>query len=258
MKKWLAFFFVLSLFVFSRGLAFGETSIMGNLAPYGLPDYSSTPARFLDTLNESLLGNVSLGAFYWGVNEVSENMFGAHGEWFGTIRENHLYRGGVYYHFLMMDSLYREQALVYNLAWNSLWAEWLNVSVGASYGAWLNWIPEESFWVRHSYGVGSTLGLSSLFFAGQIFGFVDEGVEFRVGAHWYVKRRFHAFGEYDGSGFEIGNGVVWKFLEVHSRVRFPEFGVALMVALRWNSLDFGGLYGFNSSHWAWKGLHLGI
>ena len=221
----------------AEGLASFASLLAGGLSPVGLGGYHSTPARY---------ANPSYGLSYYWMDEVDESSWNLSLE-FGS----DTYRVSAFVAYLSMDSLYRNLYSEFSYArpWNSF-------VFGASYGLDMEWIPGGDFWARHRFKLALDYKWREIHWAGMLSGFMDEGVSPIVGIHWISDEAISAFAECDFDYLYVGVNYRWKFAEICTSYRFPDFAVA--VQLSFNGTRFGGSYarGFMHNSIAWNGIHV--
>ena len=233
---------LLLMLLVAQGLAFDGRAyfaslLAGGLSPMGLGGFNSTPARFADP---------SYGtSFYWMdvVDEFSWNLSLEFG--------NDVYRVGAFASYASMDSLYR------NTYWEFAFARtWTHLAVGVGYGLDMEWIPGESLWVRHRLKAGVDYGWRQVHFAGMLSGFTDEGVSPMVGVHWISDESVRAFAECDFDYLYVGAEFHWKYFDVCTSYRFPDFAVAVQLSFRRGHWGAAYARGFQHNSLGWNGVHV--
>lgn len=221
----------------AEGHASFASLLAGGLSPVGLGGYYSTPARFADP---------SYGLSYYWMDEVEETSWNMSLE-FG----NHDHRVGAFVAYLSMDSLYRNlySELSYARSWNRF-------AIGASYGVDMEWIPGGDFWARHRFKGALDYRWREIHLAGMLSGYTDEGVSPMVGVHWISDESIAAFAECDFDYLYIGTVFRWKFAEISSSYRFPDFAVALQLSFEISRYGISFARGFKHNSIAWNGLHV--
>ena len=211
--------------------------LAGGLSPVGLGGYNSTPARFADPAYGT--------AFYW-MDEVDAFSWSLSLD-FG----NESYRVGAFASYASMDSLYR------STYWEFAFAKtWAHFAVGAGYGLDVEWIPGESLWARHRLKVGADYGWRQVHLAGMLSGFTDEGVSPMVGVHWISEEALRAFAESDLDYLYVGAEFRWKFMDICTSYRFPDFAVAVEFSVRWGRVGASYARGFRHNSLGWNGVHV--
>lgn len=221
--------------------------VEGRLHLYGLSGYCSTPSRVPQS---------AFGVNYFSLGPLDVQSVGASAEIplgpspFPEISEGR-FRLGIHSSLLWMDSLYRR---VYSQVDFSamLW----HFVLGTGHGFSAEWIPGDNSWGRHRYKAGT-----SFFWKGVSLGIMGSGwyddlshSRFVYGLQVQGGQSFKAFGEWDGSYFDVGSSVQIKNLSVKTSYRFPGFGVSASVELQWSRWFAEGLYGFFNDSWEWFGL----
>lgn len=212
----------------------------GNLALSGLSGFYSTPAR------EAI---PSYGLVF--ARELSTGLFVAGGA--GEIAlgsSAYPFRLAFMESYLEMDSVYRQ---VYSQVETSVALSWLVMGLG--YGASVEWIPAEQHWTRHRYKAGSSLVWKDLSLSVMVAGWVGDisSLSYGVGGQFWAKKRISAFVEYDGTSFDVGNVVRFRFCDLFAAYRFPGFAMSLKVELHLMGWNIHGMYGFAGSFWRWLG-----
>jgi hypothetical protein len=87
-------------------------------------------------------------------------------------------------------------------------------------------------------------------------GFTDEGFSPAVGVHWISDEAVSAFAECDFDFLYVGAYFRWKFVELSTSYRFPDFAVALQISF--SGAHYGASYarGFKHNSIGWNGFHL--
>ena len=221
----------------AEGRAPFASLLAGGLSPVGLGGYGSTPARYADP---------SYGVAYYWTDDVDESSWNLSIE-FGS----DAYRVGAFVAYLSMDSLYRDlySELSYAHSWNRF-------VFGASYGLNMEWVPGEDFWTRHRFKGALDFKWREIHLAGMLNGFTDEGVLPMVGVHWISDEAVSAYAESDFDYLYVSATFRWKFVEVHTSYRFPDFAVALQ--LSFSGAHWGASYahGFKHNSIGWNGVHV--
>jgi hypothetical protein len=161
------------------------------------------------------------------------------------------YRVGAFAAYMSMDSLYR------NLYSECSYArQWNRFVFGVSYGLDMEWVPGGDFWARHRFKGALDYQWRDVHLAGMLSGYTDEGVSPVVGIHWISEESIAAFAECDFDYLYVGAKFRWKFIEISSSYRFPDFAVALQLSVK--GTRFSGSYarGFKHNSIAWNGLHV--
>ena len=227
---------VAQTFAFDGRASFASLSA-GGLSPMGLGGYHSTPARFADP---------SYGtSFYW-MEDVDEF------SWILSLDfGNESYRVGAFASYASMDSLYR------NTYWEFAFAKtWTQLAVGVGYGLDMEWIPGESLWARHRLKAGVDYGWRQVHFAAMLSGFTDEGVSPMVGVHWISDESVRAFAECDFDYLYVGASFRWKYFDVSTSYRFPDFAVAVEFSYRWEHYGGSFAHGFQHNSLGWNGVQV--
>ena len=221
----------------TEGHASFASLLAGGLSPVGLGGYYSTPARYADP-------SYSL-SYYW-MDEVEESSWNLSLE-FGS----DTYRVGAFIAFLSMDSLYRNLYSEFSYA-----RPWNRFVFGASYGLDMEWVPGGEFWSRHRFKLGLNYKWREIHLAALLSGFADEGVAPVLGVHWMADETISAFAECDFDYLYVGANFRWKFAEISTSYRFPDFAVA--VQLSFNAGRYGASYarGFKHNSLGWNGVHV--
>lgn len=221
----------------SEGRASFASLMAGGLSPSGLGGFYSTPARYAE--------NAYGVSYYWmdDVNEFSWNLSLDFG--------NTLYRVGAFISYRSMDSLYRNLYSESSFSWT-----WNQLNAGIGYGLGMEWEPGGEFWARHRFKCGVNYRWRQVLVAGMLSGFMDDGVTPAVGVHWMSDESISSFVECDFDYLYVGAGFRWKFLELWTSYRFPDFAVALQLSFRRNR--YGGAYvrGFPHNSLGWNGIHV--
>ena len=160
-------------------------------------------------------------------------------------------RMGAFVAYESMDSLYRK--LYSEAAYARTWPHW---ALGMSYGLDMEWIPGSDFWTRHRFKWAALFNWRKIYVAGMLSGFMDEGVTSILGVHWISDEAIVAFAECDFRYLDVGANFRWKFVEIGSSYRFPNFAVA--VQLSFNGSHYGVSYarGFKHNSIGWNGVHV--
>lgn len=221
----------------SEGHASFASPLAGGLSPVGLGGYHSTPARYADP---------SYGVSYYWMNEVDESSWNLSLE-FG----NDAYRVGAFVAYLSMDSLYRNLYSDFSYA-----RPWNRFVFGACYGLDMEWVPGGDFWARHRFKWALDYQWRDIHLAGMLSGFMDEGVSPMLGVHWISDEAIAAFAECDLNYLYVGASFRWKFVEISTSYRFPDFAVAIQCFF--SSARYGVSYahGFKHNSIAWNGVHV--
>lgn len=222
----------------------------GNLALFGLPGYSSTPAR---------QGMPGFGLTYVRLGEVGMQAAGVAAEIcldckLVNLEASRSMAGRVAFSssFLELDSIYRRVYTELDFSVSGTW-----FAVGAGYGFSAEWAPGLDHWGRHRYKSGVALLWKVLSLSAMLSGWTDapwSERDYYLGAGVDVNGRFAGFVEWDGTSFDVGCSVRFEFLEVRSSYRFPEFGMALSLSFGLGGLFAEGAYGVKSSNWDWFGF----
>lgn len=224
----------------AEGHASFASLLAGNLSPKGLGGFYSTPARHAEP---------AYGVAYYWMDEVDVYSWSLSLE-FG----NDAYRACAFVAYQSMDSLYRNLYSEISFAKN-----WAKLVVGMSYGLGMEWVPGDAFWTRHRFKWAASYRWKQIVAAGMLSGFMDEGVSHLspiVGVHWDSDESVSAFSECDFDYLYVGASFRWKFLEVATSYRFPDFAVA--VQLSFNGGRYGVSYarGFKHNSLGWNGVHV--
>ena len=221
----------------TEGHASFASLLAGGLSPVGLGGYYSTPARYADP-------SYSL-SYYW-MDEVEESSWNLSLE-FGS----DTYRVGAFIAFLSMDSLYRNLYSEFSYA-----RSWNRFVFGVSYGLDMEWVPGGEFWSRHRFKLGLNYKWREIHLAALLSGFTDEGVAPVLGVHWMADETISAFAECDFDYLYVGANFRWKFAEISTSYRFPDFAVAVQLSL--NGGRYGASYarGFKHNSLGWNGVHV--
>lgn len=217
----------------AEGRASFAALLAGGLSPVGLGGYHSTPARYAIP---------SYGVSYYWLDDVDETSWNLSLE-FG----NDAYRVGTFVAYESMDSLYR------NLYSEVSYAKtWLHFALGMSYGLGIEWNPGEVLWTRHRFKWAGSFIWHQVYLAGMLSGFTDEGVSPAVGVHWISDEAVSAFAEFDFDYLYVGASFRWKFVELSSSYRFPDFAVALGISF--SGSHYGASYarGFKHNSIGWN------
>ena len=243
-RKWLGCFGALPVVLFlgvpgmaSEGRASFSSLLSGGTSPKGLGGFHSSPARFAE-------GAYGI-SFYWmdDVDEISWNLSFDFG--------SDAYRVGVFVSYQSMDSLYRN---LYSEA--SFAKTWARFAVGMGYGIDMEWVPGDVFWTRHRFKWGANYLWRQVSVSGMLSGFLDEGVSPVVGIHWISDESISAFVESDFDYLHVGAVFRWKYFDMTTCYRFPDFAVAVQLSVRWGR--FGASYerGFHHNTLGWNGVHV--
>ena len=211
--------------------------LAGGLSSVGLGGYYSTPARYAEP---------SYGLSYYWMDEVDESSWNLSLE-FGS----DVYRVGAFVAYQSMDSLYRNLYSEFSYA-----RPWNRFVFGVSYGLDMEWVPGEEFWSRHRFKLGLDYKWRKIHLAAMLSGFTDEGVAPVLGVHWMTDETISAFAECDFDYLYVGANFRWKFVEISTSYRFPDFAVA--VQLSFNAGRYGASYarGFMHNSLGWNGVHV--
>ena len=212
----------------------------GNLALSGLPGFYSTPARVVFP---------GYGLVY--ARELSTGLLVAGGA--GEIAlgpSAYPFRLSFMESYSEMDSVYRQ---VYSQVETSVAFSWLVMGLG--YGASVEWIPAEQHWTRHRYKAGSSLVWKDVSLSAMVAGWIGDisSVSYWVGGQFWAKKRISAFVEYDGTSFDVGNAVRFKYCDLFAAYRFPGFAMSLKVEFHVMQWNIHGMYGFAGAFWRWLG-----
>ena len=217
-----------------------------NLALAGLPGFFSSPAR---------TAQPGFGFSYAQNLGVDMQVAGASGEMgFGLDSNVYRYRLAFMESYTELDSIYRQLYSEVDLSVTFSW-----IVLGAGYGASLEWIPREQEWFRHRYKVASSLVFKELSASLMVHGWLDDLSDFSylVGAGWgcglVARRRISVFVEYDGTSFDVGSAVRFRYCNVFSAYRFPGFGISVRVEFSLGRWSVDGLYDSAGSFWRWLG-----
>lgn len=224
MRRLLVLLFGLSAFA----LAFENASpfvvpVQGALSPYGFSGYIVSPARFSSP-------GFALSA-YRTIGEVDQYVLGAFGD-IGLGR----YRIVFFSAFQGLDSLYRQSYSEIDASWTCDF-----LALGAGYGFSLEWIPGVGKWTRHRYKGGVLVLWRDFALGASAMGYTGDFPDIRGGVHWLPRGSFSAFAESDGEYVWFGNGVRFRYGEVHVSYRFPDFAVTVEVSFLVRGW-FGGAY----------------
>ena len=223
------------------GRASFASLLAGGLSPVGLGGYRSTPARFADPAYGT--------SFYWmdDVDDFSWSLSLDFGD--------ESYRVGAFSAYESMDSLYRCSYWEFDFA-----RIWTQFAVGAAYALDMEWNPGDAFWTRHRFKLGADyalrVGEGKVHLAGMMSFFTDEGANGVVGAHWISDESVSAFAEYDFDYLYVGAVFRWKFLEICSSYRFPDFAVAVELSVSWGRVGASYARGFKHNSLGWNGVHI--
>lgn len=151
-----------------------------------------------------------------------------------------------------MDSLYRQvySELDFSYGWKTL-------VLGGAYGYSMEWSPGLAKWSRHRYKGGVSLVFENAYVEAIMEGWMsdfEKTWEGALGAGVYLGNLGLAYGQWDGSGFFLGNRIAWKFLTVETSYQFPDFGVGFRVVFSLGKWEPSGSYGFSSGKWSWFGI----
>lgn len=221
----------------AEGHASFASLLAGGLSPVGLGGYHSTPARF---------ANPSYGVSYYWMDDIEESSWNLSLE-FGS----DAYRVGVFVAYLSMDSVYRNLYSEFSFA-----RPWSRFVFGASYGLDMGWIPGGVIWTRHRYKVAFDFKWREIHLAGMLRGFMDESVSPIVGVHWISDEAIAAFADCDFDYLYIGASFRWKFMEISTSYRFPDFAVALQMSFSGGPFEASYARGFKHNSIAWNGVHV--
>ena len=221
----------------AEGRASFAALLAGGLSPIGLGGYNSTPARYAIP---------AYGISYYWLDDVDESSWNLSLE-FG----NDAYRVGAFVAYESMDSLYR------NLYSEASYAKtWPHFAIGVSYGLGIEWTPGDALWTRHRFKWAGSVHWHQVYLAGMLSGFTDEGFSPAVGVHWISDEAVSAFAECDFDFLYVGAYFRWKFVELSTSYRFPDFAVALQISF--SGAHYGASYarGFKHNSIGWNGFHL--
>lgn len=219
------------------GRASFASLLAGGLSPVGLGGFNSSPARYVDP---------SYGvSYYWldGVDESSWNLSLEFG--------NDAYRMGAFVAYESMDSLYRK---LYSEA--AYARTWPHLALGMGYGLDMEWIPGGDFWTRHRFKWAALFNWRKIYVAGMVSGFMDEGVTSILGVHWISDEAIVAFAEYDFRYLYVGANFRWKFVEIGTSYRFPNFAVAVQLSFSGSHYGVSYARGFKHNSIGWNGVHV--
>lgn len=221
----------------AEGRASFASLLAGGLSPVGLGGYNSTPARYAIP---------SYGVSYYWLDDVVESSWNLSLE-FGS----DAYRVSAFVDYETMDSLYR------NLYSEISYAKtWPHFALGMSYGLGLEWIPGDALWARHRFKWAGTFNWRQVYLAGMLGGFTDEGILPAVGVHWISDEAVSAFAEYDFDYLYAGASFRWKFVELSSSYRFPDFAVALQISFRGTHCGASYARGFKHNSIGWNSVQV--
>ncbi len=224
----------------AEGHASFASLLAGNLSPKGLGGFYSTPARHAEP---------AYGVAYYWMDEVDIYSWSLSLE-FG----NDAYRAGTFVAYQSMDSLYRN--LYSEVSFAKTWAK---LAVGMSYGLDMEWVPGDAFWTRHRFKWAASYRWKQIVAAGMLSRFMDEGVSHLtpiVGVHWDSDESVSAFSECDFDYLYVGASFRWKFLEVTTSYRFPDFAVAVLLSFNGNRYGVSYARGFKHNSLGWNGVHV--
>lgn len=221
----------------TEGHASFASLLAGGLSPVGLGGFSSSPARYAFP---------SYGISYYWMDNVDESSWNMSLE-FGS----EAYRVETFVAYESMDSLYR------NLYSEVAFAKtWTHFAVGTSYGLDMEWIPGGGFWARHRFKWAGLYHWRNIYLAGMLEEFMDESVAPVVGIHWKSDESVSAFAESDLDYLYVGASFRWKFVEVSSSYRFPDFAVAVQFSIRGAHCGASYAHGFKHNSIGWNGVHV--
>lgn len=221
----------------AEGHASFASLLAGGLSPVGLGGYHSTPARY---------ANPSYSLSYYWMDEVDESSWNLSLE-FGR----DAYRVGAFVAYQSMDSLYRNLYSEFSFA-----HPWNRFTFGVSYGLGMEWVPGEEFWARHRFKLGLDYKWREIHLATMLSGFMDEGVTPMVGVHWITDETVSAFAECDFDYLYVGANFRWKFAEISTSYRFPDFAVALQLSFHGGRYGASYARGFKHNSLGWNGVHV--
>ena len=224
----------------SEGRAPFASLLAGGLSSKGLGGFYSTPARYAEP---------AYGLAYYWMDEVDVYSWNLSLE-FG----NEAYRVGAFVAYESMDSLYRNSYSEISFA-----ETWARFAVGMGYGLNMEWIPGDALWTRHRLKIGADYLWRQVAVSGMLSGFVDEDVSHVspvIGVHWNSDESVTAFVECDFDYLYVGASFRWKFLEVGTSYRFPDFAVAMQLSLRWSRYGVSYARGFKHNSLGWNGVHV--
>ena len=227
---------VTSLFA-AEGQASFASLLAGGLSPVGLGGYHSSPARFAET---------SYGVSYYWMDDVEELSWNLSLE-FG----NDFYRVGAFVCYHSMDSLYRNSYSEISFA-----KTWARLSLGASYGLDMEWIPDDAFWARHRIKFGAGYVFRQVYLSGMLVGWAGETPTPALGIHWISDESIAAFAETDFQNLYVGADFRWNFFEISTSYRFPDFAVAVQLSFSFEKVGFSFLRGFQHNSLGWNGVHI--
>ena len=221
----------------AEGHASFASLLAGGLSPIGLGGYSSSPARYADP---------SYGVSYYWMDDIDELSWNLSLE-FG----NDSYRVGAFIAYQSMDSLYRnvysEVAYAHRL--------WRFVP-GASYAIDMEWVPGKEQWARHRIKLAIDYKWHEIHLAGMLCGFLDNGLSPIVGVHWLSDDAIKAFAESDFDYLYVGASFHWKFMELNTSYRFPDFAVAIQLSFGVGRYGISYARGFKHNSIGWNGVHV--
>ena len=197
-------------------------TVQGDLSPSGLPGFFSSPAR-------TSAPGFAIAAVHDAEN-VEEFVYAGYGEvGIGPLRL------AFFSSFHGLDSLYRQS---YSELQSSLPVESFMGSfvLGAAYGLSMEWLPGAEKWVRHRYKGGALFLWRDFAVGGTVYGFSDDMdgyVAGRGGLHWEPQGSFSFFLEADRSSVWLGNGIRFRYGDMHFRYEFPDFSVSLLFSACW-------------------------
>lgn len=256
----LTLFVLLCLVAFAGATDYGGEFVRnpgGNLALKGLPGYASTPAR---------LAQPGLGISYVRLSEIDMQVAGAAGEFSldaltGAKGDSASLSSRVAFgaSYLALDSLYRQvyTELSFSVSYRPL-------VLGVAYGFSAEWVPAPSadpdalHWDRHRYKSGAAFVLGGLSLSAMLSGWTSAPLaetDYAFGARLEVGR-FAGFVEWDGLSFDVGSAVRFRFLEIRSSYRFPDFGVAVSLSFWLENWSLEGVFGTGTPIRDWFGVSL--
>lgn len=200
-------------------------TVRGDLAPSGFPGFYTSPAR-------RAAPGFAFSAVY-GAGDVDEFAYAGYGE-VGAGP----FRLSVFSAFHGLDSLYRQS---YSELQASLPVRMF--VLGAAYGLSMEWLPGAEKWARHRYKAGAMFLWRDFSLDGMAYGFTDELVDVRGGVHWVPQGAFSFYLEADRSSVWLGNGIRFRYGEMHFRYGFPEFSVSLLFSACWEGWFAGMVAG---------------
>ncbi len=221
----------------AEGRAPFASLLAGGLSPVGLGGFHSTPARYADP---------SYGvSFYWmdEVDEISWNLSLEFGD--------RTYRVGSFIAYQSMDSLYRNLYSEFSFA-----KPWMQFVFGMSYGLGMEWVPGGGSWARHRFKWALDYRWRNIHLSGMLSGYMDNGVSPILGIHWITDETISAFVECNFDFLYVGAYFRWKFLEICTSYRFPDFAVALQFSFSWAHYGASFARGFKHNSVGWNSIHI--